>query len=115
MSRDFAKIVRASCGAQVLFFVEPDGDAYKFLVQLVKEKKLNEKVIDKSVARVLHEKFMLGLFENPYAKEDGVDAFVGNAKHVAFAQTVAEKSIVLLKNDKNVLPLPTQFLSHSKV
>ena len=29
MSRDFAKIVRASCGAQVLFFVEPDGDAYK--------------------------------------------------------------------------------------
>lgn len=83
----------------------PDGDAYKLLVQLVKEKKLNESVIDKSVARVLHEKFMLGLFENPYAKEAGVEEFVGNAKHVAFAQTVAEKSIVLLKNDKNILPL----------
>lgn len=83
----------------------PDGDAYKLLVRLVKEKKLNESVIDKSVARVLHEKFMLGLFETPYTKEEGVDAFVGNAKHVAFAQTVAEKSIILLKNDKNILPL----------
>ena len=29
MQRDFAKIVRASCGAQVLFFVEPDGHAFK--------------------------------------------------------------------------------------
>ena len=83
----------------------PDGDAYKTLVQLVKDKRLSEKLIDQSVARVLHEKFMLGLFEHPYAKEEGVDAFIGNDKHVAFAQTVAEKSIILLKNDKNILPL----------
>ena len=83
----------------------PDGDAYKTLVQLVNEKKLSIKLIDTAVARVLREKFMLGLFENPYVNEEGVDAFVGNAKHAEFAQTLAEKSIVLLKNDGNILPL----------
>lgn len=83
----------------------PDGDAYKTLVQLVKDKKLSIKQLDTAVARVLHEKFMLGLFENPYVKEEGVEEFIGNAKHVAFAQMLAEKSIVLLKNEKNILPL----------
>ncbi|WP_062059757.1 glycoside hydrolase family 3 N-terminal domain-containing protein [Cellvibrio sp. OA-2007] len=83
----------------------PNGDAYKTLVQLVKDKKLSVKQLDTAVARVLHEKFMLGLFENPYVKEEGVEEFIGNAKHVAFAQMLAEKSIVLLKNEKNILPL----------
>ncbi|HSC68131.1 MAG TPA: glycoside hydrolase family 3 N-terminal domain-containing protein, partial [Cellvibrio sp.] len=83
----------------------PDGDAYKSLLQLIKDKKLSEKVLDQAVARVLHEKFMLGLFENPYVKEAGVEEFVGNQQHAALAQTVAEKAIVLLKNDKNILPL----------
>jgi beta-glucosidase len=88
----------------------PDGDAYKTLVQLVNDKKLSIKQIDTAVARVLHEKFMLGLFENPYVKAEGVEEFIGNAKHVAFAQAVAEKAIVLLKNEKNILPLNKQML-----
>lgn len=83
----------------------PDGDTYKTLIQLVNDKRISIKQIDHAVARVLHEKFTLGLFDNPYTPVTDVDAFVGNAKHVAYAQQVAEKSIVLLKNDKNILPL----------
>jgi len=83
----------------------PDGDAYKAIVQLVNNKKISVKQIDQAVARVLHEKFALGLFDNPYTNVTNVDAFVGNDQHVAVALQAAEKSIVLLKNDKNILPL----------
>lgn len=83
----------------------PDGDAYKNLIQLVNDKKISLKQIDQAVARALHEKFALGLFDNPYTATTNVDEFVGNAKHAAFAQQVAEKAIILLKNEKNILPL----------
>lgn len=82
----------------------PDGDAYKNLIQLVKDKKISVKQIDQAVTRVLHEKFSLGLFDNPYTNTVDVDKFVGNDRHVAVALQAAEKSIVLLKNEKNILP-----------
>lgn len=83
----------------------PDGDAYKTLLQLVKDKRLSEKQIDRAVTRVLHEKFMLGLFDQPYTTTANVDDFVGNPRHVAAAQLAAEKAMILLKNEKNILPL----------
>lgn len=83
----------------------PNIKAYGELARLVKEKKISEKIIDQSVARVLRDKFMLGLFENPYAKVEGIEEFVGNAEHRKLAQLAAEKSIVLLKNEKQLLPL----------
>jgi beta-glucosidase len=83
----------------------PDGDAYKTIIELVNNKKISVKKIDQAVARVLHEKFVLGLFDNPYTTVTDVDAFVGNEQHVAVALRAAEKSMVLLKNDKNILPL----------
>jgi beta-glucosidase len=101
-SKAEAALLALSAGVDV---ETPDADTYKFLVQLVKEKKLSEKVLDKSVARVLHEKFLLGLFENPYTETQGVEEFIGNAKHRALALTTAEQAMVLLKNDKNLLPL----------
>jgi len=83
----------------------PDADSYPYLIDWVKEGKLTTAQIDTAVARVLREKFTLGLFENPYVDTKGVDEFVGNPKHRALAQQAAEKTIVLLKNDKNILPL----------
>jgi beta-glucosidase len=83
----------------------PNIKAYGELSRLVKEKKISEKIIDQSVARVLRDKFMLGLFENPYAKVEGIEEFVGNTEHRKLAQLAAEKSVVLLKNDKQLLPL----------
>lgn len=83
----------------------PNVNAYGELARLVKEKKISEQLIDRSVARVLRDKFMMGVFDNPYTKVEGVDEFVGNAEHRKLAQLAAEKSIVLLKNEKELLPL----------
>ncbi|MES2672747.1 MAG: glycoside hydrolase family 3 N-terminal domain-containing protein [Pseudomonadota bacterium] len=83
----------------------PEGDSYKNLTQLVKEGAITVAQLDIAVARVLQEKFRLGLFENPYVSTKDVDAFVGNAKHRALALRAAEEAIVLLKNEGNLLPL----------
>ncbi|RYZ95539.1 MAG: glycoside hydrolase family 3 protein, partial [Moraxellaceae bacterium] len=83
----------------------PDADSYPHLIEWVKEGKLTIAQIDIAVARILREKFTMGLFENPYVDTKGVDEFVGNAKHRALSQQAAEKTIILLKNDKNILPL----------
>ena len=60
-------------------------------------------VIDAAVSRVLRAKFQLGLFEHPYA--DVADAERRMPMHRSLARAAAAKSIVLLKNDRNLLPL----------
>ncbi|MET9336563.1 glycoside hydrolase family 3 N-terminal domain-containing protein [Nonomuraea sp. NPDC003804] len=60
--------------------------------------------IDDAVARILTQKFELGLFERPYADRDGLPE-VGSAAHRAVARTAAAASQVLLKNDDGLLPL----------
>jgi beta-glucosidase len=89
----------------------PDPESYPYLIEWVKEGKVTNEQLDKVVARVLREKFNLGLFENPYVKTAGINEFVGNAKHRALAQQAAEKTIVLLKNDNNILPLDVKKLT----
>jgi beta-glucosidase len=62
-------------------------------------------VIDAAVARVLRAKFGLGLFEHPYVNPDSAELWNGNAAHRALARETARASLVLLKNDRNALPL----------
>ena len=75
------------------------------LKELVDEGKVSMKTIDDAVRRVLTLKFRLGLFENPYTPEmaDSAKYLLADAKEAA--QRLAEESIVLLKNEGNVLPL----------
>jgi len=61
--------------------------------------------IDSAVARVLRVKFALGLFEQPYADADSAAAVARSRAHLAIAREAAAKSIVLLRNSRNRLPL----------
>jgi beta-glucosidase len=63
------------------------------------------KYVDQSVYLLLLEKFKLGLFENPYVDEDAAEKIVGNASFQAKADLAMRKSIVLLRNDRHLLPL----------
>src|SRR5436190_15487877 len=67
--------------------------------------RINPKTIDEAVARVLKAKFDLGLFEHPYTDEAEVSKWNSNPAHKIIAREAAEKSMVLLKNEKNLLPL----------
>ena len=62
-------------------------------------------VIDAAVARVLRVKFALGLFERPYVEADEAARSNGHADHLALAREASRASIVLLKNDRQALPL----------
>ena len=78
-------------------------DFCEHLKSLVTEGKISEERIDLSVARVLRMKLELGLFENPYPRNDRFER-IGSAENRAKALEVARESIVLMKND-GVLPL----------
>ncbi|MBP6430223.1 MAG: glycoside hydrolase family 3 C-terminal domain-containing protein [Ferruginibacter sp.] len=77
------------------------------LVQLVKDKKVSMAIIDDAVKRILTKKFELGLFDDPYkyCNQQREEAALSNATHVTVAREMAAKSIVLLKNKNNILPL----------
>ena len=77
------------------------------LAKLVKEGKVKEDLVDDAVRRILRVKFELGLFDDPYkyCDEKREKATIGNKVNNDGVLDMAKKSIVLLKNDKNLLPL----------
>jgi beta-glucosidase len=66
---------------------------------------ISDSVIDAAVARVLTAKFQLGLFEHPFVNPDSAAYWNGRPEHRALALEAARKSIVLLKNSGETLPL----------
>lgn len=82
----------------------PVGAAYKHLPEYVRSGELDEALLDESVRRILTIKFETGLFENPYCDVEKVKEAMNNAQKNALSREVAEKSLVLLKND-GMLPL----------
>ena len=73
----------------------------------VESGKVSMEVIDEAVRRILSVKVWLGLFEHPYVPEEVIEAYEKGipAEHAALARKAAEESIVLLKNEDNILPL----------
>jgi beta-glucosidase len=75
------------------------------LLETVRSGRISEKRIDESVARLLREKFALGLFENPYTQPEAAARLVGNAEFQKQGDLALRKSIVLLRNEAQLLPL----------
>ena len=83
----------------------PDPYGFTSLMSLVKTGKISMTMLDESVSRILTAKFRMGLFEDPYVDANYADQFTGNAEMRATALKAARQSMVLLKNEGNILPL----------
>ncbi len=90
-------------------FNKPD-DYTRYIKELVEEGKLPMKRIDELVRQVLYVKFWIGLFDQPYIGS-GKDAhtIVSSALHQATALRASRECLVLLKNEKQMLPLADQY------
>lgn len=81
----------------------PNGVAYSTLAGAVRDGSVSETAIDQAVRRMLAMKFKAGLFDQPYARLEDITV-TNNAEAIALARKMAEKSLILLKND-GMLPL----------
>ena len=75
------------------------------MIENVREGKVDMSLIDRAVRRILELKFKLGLFENPYVNADYAVSISNMGAHREMARQAAREGIVLLKNEKNILPL----------
>ncbi|MEA2173281.1 MAG: beta-glucosidase [Blastocatellia bacterium] len=73
--------------------------------QLLKDGELSQATIDEAVRRILRIKFRLGLFDKPYTDETRERTMLLSPEHRAAAREIAGRSMVLLKNEKETLPL----------
>lgn len=78
-----------------------------YLAKLVKEGKVNIRLVDDAVRRVLRKKFEMGLFDDPFkfCDKEREQLVLNNPAHRAAARDMARKSIVLLKNEGKLLPV----------
>ena len=82
------------------------GTAYATsLPKLIQEGRVTKTQLDEAVRRILNAKFKLGLFDNPYVDESRVTAIHNSPEPRRLARLAAQRSMVLLRNEGNVLPL----------
>jgi beta-glucosidase len=83
----------------------PDIDCYTSLADQVRQGRIAEATLDKTVARILRAKFLAGLFEDPYVDPEYASKVNNSPAHRDLALRAAREAIVLLKNQNNLLPL----------
>ncbi len=96
-------------GLDVIF--QTDYHHHALFIPPFVNKQINRQRIDDAVSRVLTAKFELGLFEQPYVSEAAARALVTDTSHKALAREASLRSIVLLKNEQQVLPLSDKLRS----
>lgn len=105
VAKDEKEATRLSILAGIDMSMVPIGYSFPdLLTELIMEKKVPVTRIDDAVRRILRVKFELGLFENSMPDKSLLANF-GKAEYPQIALDAARESLVLLKNDKNILPL----------
>jgi beta-glucosidase len=98
-----AGILAIKAGVDVGISIE---DAYMGgLIENVHEGKISMKEVDRAVSRLLRLKFQMGLFEHPYVNPDHAVSIVNSKEHRELALQASREGIILLKNEKKILPL----------
>ncbi len=85
--------------------LQTEFDHYRLFIPPFLDGRISTGTIDSAVARVLRVKFSLGLFDQPYTDEKKAAASGANTANLQLAREAALKSVVLLKNDHQLLPL----------
>ncbi|HWH68771.1 MAG TPA: glycoside hydrolase family 3 N-terminal domain-containing protein, partial [Candidatus Sulfotelmatobacter sp.] len=119
LGADFKTDIEKSINAGLDMIMIPNGPDKKNnyvefvtdLKQLVAEGKVSQERIDDAARRILRVKYQVGLFEHPYAAPE-LGARFGSAEHRKVARECVRESLVLLKNDKQALPLSRKKLKH---
>ena len=75
------------------------------IVRLIEQGRMDRAVVEQAARRVLRIKFLLGLFENPYGDEKRESEVLKCPAHLELAERIADESLVLLKNQGDLLPL----------
>lgn len=94
-----------SAGVDMQFYDFTNEFWQQTIIDLVNEKKLTMEQIDRAAGGVLRLKFLLGLFENPYTDKNLIKERFHTKENQDIALEAGHKSIVLLKNENNILPL----------
>lgn len=93
-------------GLNVRTHFTPPSDFIMPIRRLIEEKKISMATIDRRVSEVLSVKFRLGLFDHPYVEKIKESDKVGGVdRNMDFVKQMQQQSLVLLKNDGNLLPL----------
>ncbi|RXZ83204.1 beta-glucosidase [Paenibacillaceae bacterium] len=100
-----------AAGTDMQYYDYPHDLYQQSIIDLVENGELPLSTVDTAVSRVLRVKFMLGLFEQPYADPALTSKVVRCDKHGATALQIAREGIVLLKNDQQILPLSKSLTS----
>jgi beta-N-acetylhexosaminidase len=100
-----AAVLAVKAGNDVILHSPDDDAAFNAVVAAVKSGQIPEPQIDASVQRILRAKARAGLHRNKIVNLDQVAAVVGTRKNLAVADEVSERSITLLKDARNQVPL----------
>ncbi len=103
--RQEATVLAIEAGADVILMPPSPEAALEGIVTAVEEGRLSEERLNASVMRVLRAKEGLGIHLTPMVAVEEVSRRVGIPEHKAVAQEVADRSITLLKNEGDLLPL----------
>lgn len=104
---------RSEAATQVLtagLDVEASSQNFAVLKQLVDKKELDVKYVDQAVSRVLYAKFKMGVFDDLYSEKGQSIPSLHSKENIRLSRQIADESIVLLKNDNNLLPLRTDII-----
>ena len=104
-TRQEAMAMGLEAGVDLQLYDFPHEEWQTGLKELVESGRLDIEVIRRACGRVLKVKKRLGLFERPYVDESRMDKYVHCEEHVKLALDIARRSMTLLKNEGDILPL----------
>ncbi len=104
-SREEAAVRAVEAGVDVILMPPSPMRAIQGIMEAVLSGRISEERIDESALRILRTKERMGLHENRTVDVEEIHRVVGIPEHIDVARTIAERSLTLLKNDGNLLPL----------